>query len=244
MSNSPFASFDSISHHGERLLKINGFLEFGADFLNKELPQWVFITPNMIHDGHNSTLSTATSWTHDFLKPLLADDAFDERTLILLTYDESEDYNKPNHIASLLLGNAVPNELKGTRDKTFYTHYSVLSTVEYNWRLPNLGRYDVGANIFQWVEDFVKESIFRNKKPPNADTINYSESYPGPLNNQTDKQTAWPIPNLGLTGAGGEPILESIKILFKFTNGDTPYDGSGELFDVKHPPVYKPQPQL
>jgi acid phosphatase len=237
-------SFDSIAHHGRRLLKINGFLDFGVDFLRKVLPQWVFITPNMIHDGHNSTLSTATTWTHDFLKPLLEDGAFDERTLILVTFDESEDYNKPNRIGSMLLGNAIPRDLKGQRDQTVYTHYSVLSTVEFNWRLPNLGRYDVGANIFQWVEDFAKDSIFQNKEPPNKDTIDYSVSYPGPLNNYTDKQIDWPIPNLGLTGAGGEPILESIKLLLRFNKGDTPYDGSGELFDHKHPPVYKPQPQL
>ena len=225
-------------------MKINGFLEFGVDFLNKELPQWIFITPNMIHDGHNSTLSTATSWTHDFVKPLLADDAFDERTLILITYDESEDYGKPNRIGGLLLGNAIPSELKGHRDKTFYNHYSVLSTIEFNWRLPNLGRYDVGANIFQWVEDFAKDSIFQNKDPPNADTIDYSESYSGFLHNHTEKQIPWPLPNLGLTGAGGEPILDSIRLLFRYDSENTPYDGSGELFDAKHPPVYKPQPQL
>jgi hypothetical protein len=53
-------------------------------------------------------------------------------------------------MASILPGGAVPLDPKGTTDDTFYAHYSVLSTLENNWDLPNFGRYcNVGASVFK-----------------------------------------------------------------------------------------------
>lgn len=65
-----------------------------------------------------------------------------DRTLILLTFDENETYDIQNRIFTLALGGAVPEELKGTEDNTFYTHYSTISSVEANWGLGSLGRGD------------------------------------------------------------------------------------------------------
>ena len=75
--------------------------------------------------------------------PLLKDKRFNnEKTLILLTFDENEDKGTNNRVFSLLLGGAVPRHLHGTTDSTFYTHFSPLSTVQANWRLGSLGRGD------------------------------------------------------------------------------------------------------
>ena len=120
-------TYDSINKNGSRLWNLVSFDEFQDDFANRQVPQFAFMTPNMMNDGHNTTLEYATSWARKFLEPLLADKAFDERTLILLTYDESQTYEKPNKIGSLLLGSAIPANLKGTADNTFYTHYSITS---------------------------------------------------------------------------------------------------------------------
>ena len=49
---------------------------------------------------------------------------------------------------SLLLGDAVPAELHGTTDDTKYNHYSIMSTVENNWDLGNLGKGDKDAKPF------------------------------------------------------------------------------------------------
>ncbi|KAL2155486.1 hypothetical protein VTH82DRAFT_228 [Thermothelomyces myriococcoides] len=238
--HNPFVSFDSISNHGERLLRIDSFDEFQRAFAAKKVPEYVFMTPNMMNDGHNTTLDYATKWSHKFLQPLLADKAFDERTLIALTYDESETYEKPNHIVTLLLGNAIPPALKGTEDDTFYTHYSMLSTLELNWNLHHLGRYDVGANVFKFVADQLKYT--GNKEPKNAATVDNSVSYPGLLNNETSAQLPLPFPNTKLVGASGLGILPAIEqSLSGMKITETPYDGSGNVYDGdKHPPVYKP----
>ncbi len=199
----------------------------------------------MLNDGHNTSLQYAATWAQSFLSPLLLNQQFMEGTLILLTYDESATYPEPNHIVSLLLGGAIPSNLKGTTDDTFYTHYSILSTLENNWDLPNLGRYDVGANVFQFAAD---QTGYKNHAPPNLASVNNSLSYGGFLNSNSAKSMPIPAPNLQLIGAGGQGVDTSVQLNWnKAENELTPYDGSGTVYDggdgVSDPnaPVYKTQ---
>jgi hypothetical protein len=231
-------TYDSVTNVGERLLNLESFDTFQRTFAAKKVPEFVFMTPNMMNDGHNTTLDYATKWSHKFLQPLLAEQAFDERTLIALTYDESETYSEPNHIVTLLLGNAIPPALKGTEDDTFYTHYSILSTLQANWGLHNLGRYDVGANVFKFVAD--KVGYTANKDPENLPTVNNSVSYPGILNDDPTRRLPIPVPNMKLVGASGLGILPAIEAAWSGTQTrQTPYDGSGKVFDGdRNPPVY------
>lgn len=228
------------------MLNVNSFVDFRNDLAAKRLPQYAFLSPNMTNDGHDSSLEFAVTWSHDFLMPLLQEDAMDGKTLILLTFDESEDYGRPNHIVSLLLGSAVPPSLRGTTDTTFYTHYSILSTLEFNWDLPNLGRYDVGANVFQNVLDAAHPApIWKNRYPANLALLDNSVSYPGALNSLPSNYRPIPIPNLSLYGPSGKPVLDSVRRMWSSqTRLLTPYDGSGSVFDAAHPPEYKTQPIL
>ena len=53
-----------------------------------------------------------------------------------------------NKVYSILFGSAVPKGLIGTSDNTYYTHSSIVATIEANWGLGNLGREDVASNVF------------------------------------------------------------------------------------------------
>ncbi len=193
------------------------------------LPQFAHLSPDMLNDGHNTTLEFAAKWSKDFLIPLLANEQFMSRTLVLLTYDESATYPIPNRIVSLLLGGVVPGELKGTKDDTVYTHYSILSTLQNNWGLPNLGRYDVGANVFDLV---AKKTGYTNHVPSDIASANNSLSYGGFLNSDPALYKPIPPPNLQLIGAGGQGIERMVKINWvKDEKELSPYDGSGNLFD-------------
>jgi len=129
-------------------------------------------------------------------------------TCLLVTYDESERYEKPNHIQAVMVGGAVPEHLKGTNDSTFYTHYSWISTIENNWALPNLGRYDVCANVFQFIAD---QSGYVNHPPANLASVNNSWSCGGYFSEEKSMWKPIPSPNLQLVGAGGQRVLESIE---------------------------------
>ena len=216
-------------------------MAFERAFSSHRVPQFVFMSPNMMNDGHNTTLAFSTSWSHNFIKRLVDDDAFAEKTLVMLTFDENEGSSGPNHIMTLLLGSAIPDDKKGTTDDTFYTHYSMLSSIQENWALPHLGRYDVGANIFNFMT--AKTVGSKNKEPANAASVDNSISYPGPLNDDTTKQTPYPPPNSKLIGVNGLPILDSVRQRWASQSGvDTPYDGSGNVYDGdQNMPVYKAQ---
>ena len=83
---------------------------------------------------------------------MLEDERFnDDKTIIVLSFDENETWDVQNHIYTLVLGNGLPDDVVGTTDDTFYTHFYLLSTVEANWALKNLGRNDVN----EWVNDFL-----------------------------------------------------------------------------------------
>lgn len=189
------------------------------------------ISPNMSDDGHDTGLAYGVAWSRRFLAPLLSNANFMNRTLILLTLDESSTYSKPNQVASLLLGD-IPTNLKGSSDDTFYTHYSFLATLENNFELPNLGRYDVGANVFQIVAN---GTGYRNQNVVDKASVHLNESYPGYLNSHDN--VSIPAPNINLIGAGGLGVLLSI-VSDSCMNLSTPYNGSGDVFDSNTPPVY------
>jgi acid phosphatase len=242
---SPFVSYDSVGMNGTRLAKIQSFADFDRDVKRRTLPQYSHLSPNMLNDGHNTSLAYAANWTQSFLTPLLANDQFMNNTLILLTYDESETYSIPNRIVSILLGGAVPKSLKGTSDSTLYTHYSILSTLENNWDLPNLGRYDVGANVFQLV---AQKTGYTNHPPDDLAAVNNSLSYGGFLNADPEAYLPLPPPNLQLIGAGSQGVAEVVQKSWEAAaHEETPYDGSGYIFDggdgqtSPNAPYYKPQ---
>jgi len=77
----------------------------------------------MTNDGHDSSITTAGQWARSFLEPLMNNTNFMSRTLVLLTFDETETYTTRNNVFAMLLGDALPNSLVGTTDDNFYMHY-------------------------------------------------------------------------------------------------------------------------
>jgi hypothetical protein len=98
--DSPLMSYDSVTSNLDRLAKIKNFTMFETDLNNNQLPQWMFITPNMseyasespfliltvaANDGHDTSVTTAGAWARSFLTPLLSNSNFMQRTLVLLS---------------------------------------------------------------------------------------------------------------------------------------------------------------
>ncbi|KAK3376268.1 phosphoesterase family-domain-containing protein [Lasiosphaeria ovina] len=146
--HNPLVSYDSITSNVNRGAKCKNFTMFAADLAANKLPQWLFITPNMTNDGHDSSLSAAGSWARNWLTPLLSNANFNVgRTLVVLTFDEGST-SGTNQVYAVLLGSAVAAAQVGTSNATRYSHYSLAKTVERNWGLGNLGQGDVAADAF------------------------------------------------------------------------------------------------
>ncbi|KAF2501780.1 phosphoesterase-domain-containing protein [Lophium mytilinum] len=227
--HNPLIMLESVTQNDTRLSLIKSFTSFASDLAAETLPQWAFITPNMTNDGHDSSITTAALWARRFLKPLLSNAYFMKDTLVLLTFDENEHYESPNQVFSLLLGGAVPEASKGSEDDTFYTHYSALSSLQANFGLPSLGRWDCGANIFALVADKVGYANWA------VDTtgLDFSHSYPGPMS-PIESQQAWPVPNTNAKCAAGYGVLGKVVTAWGKSDGSLNYtnpypydDGSG-----------------
>ncbi|ODQ61600.1 hypothetical protein WICANDRAFT_81868 [Wickerhamomyces anomalus NRRL Y-366-8] len=202
--HNPLALFESVNKNEERLQNIKNFTVFQEDLENEKLPQWSFVTPNMTNDGHDSNINVASSWSRDFLTPLLNNEYFMKDTLILLTFDENENYRLKNRVYAVLLGGVIPENKKGTIDHTFYEHYSEISSVEANWDLPNLGRNDVDANVFDIVASAVG---IKNDEVDTTYKVN-NQTYIGYLKDDT---IDLPAPNVNAVGKNGRGVLDSIS---------------------------------
>lgn len=144
----PLIIYDSVASVPSRRANIRNFNDFAADVNASALPQWMFVTPNMLDDGHDTSIDYAASWLQYWLVPLLKNSNFnDNGTLVVLTFDENESYTENNCVLTLLLGGAIPESAWGTTDSTYYTHYSLLSTVQANWGLQSLGRGDTNKYV-------------------------------------------------------------------------------------------------
>lgn len=201
--HNPLVLFDSITNDEDRLANIKNFTEFYSDLEDRKLPQYSIITPNMTNDGHDTTIKVAGQWSRNFLEPLLSDDYFMNNTAVLLTFDENETYSVKNKVFSILLGGAIPEELKGTTDSTYYDHYSQISSVEANWNLPSLGRHDATANVLQLVANatnITNEEVDTTFKLNNATYIGYLK------NDQIDL----PAPNVTVINKNGRGVLQKV----------------------------------
>lgn len=182
----------------------------------------------MTNDGHDSSVTTAGSWATSFLTPLLQNPNFNQNTLVLLTFDEVETYSQRNNVFAVLLGDAVPANLVGTTDDSFYSHYSETSTVEANWGLHTLGRWDVGANVFAFVGARTGDKIRAWANPNKLNT-----SYRGILS--TGTKAPIPVPNTNIT-INGRTVLPSIVSTWGTLQSQTYYTTSIQIPDGSHPP--------
>ncbi|KAG9314713.1 phosphoesterase family-domain-containing protein [Chiua virens] len=210
--HNPLIFYDSVANNATRAARIRNFNDFAVDLGNNSISQWVFVTPNLRNDAHDTTVAFAGSWLEYWLYPLLQDPNFNtDRTLILLTFDENEDYSINNQVYTILLGGVIPENLKNTTDDTFYTHYSTLSTVEANWNLGNLGRGDTNktmANVFSLVANVTGyKNNGLTSSSPNLPHLNITETIPGPLNPQY--YVPWLAPENTTAGGGSGPTFIS-----------------------------------
>lgn len=205
--HNPLISYGSITNNSSRLSKIKNFTEFYNDLNQHSLPQWMFITPNMTNDGHDTNIAFSGKWCKRFLEPILDNEYFMKNTLILVTFDENESYDKKNKVWALLLGGAIDKSHFNTSDNTYYTHYSELSTIENNWSLHTLGRNDTNingnANVFQVL---AQRSDYTNKY---VDTENqyFNKPIPGYFSGYREL----PGVNCSAIGTGRKGVSTEIK---------------------------------
>jgi phosphatidylinositol-3-phosphatase len=127
-------------------LKHNPFAYYGADCppqivpfsqfdqdMAGTVPNLVWITPDLCHDGHDCSTQVADTWLSQTVPKILGSSAWQNGGLLLLTWDEGED--SANHVLTLVIH---PGTIVRTSARS-YDHYSLLASVEDRLGVPRLG---------------------------------------------------------------------------------------------------------
>ncbi|TDZ24507.1 Acid phosphatase [Colletotrichum orbiculare MAFF 240422] len=233
--------FDSVSLNEHRLAKLKNLTLFYEDLAKKRLPQWLFVTPNLYNNGHDTNISVSCNWTRSFVEPLLKNRYFnDGKTLVYVTWQANgQNASARNHVAGILLGSAVPRSLVGTTDDAYYNHYSELSSVQANWGLHTLGRWDVGANVWRFVGCKTGDKIRAwSKKMAGDSFVNYywNQSYGGVFSSASNTSHLYVAPNLHILGGGYRTVLPAIARLWHGSRLPGYYRNIVEIPDAFHPP--------
>lgn len=61
----------------------------------------------MTNNGYNTSLAYGASWVRGLLSGLMNNQYFWNDTVILLTFDKTETYSKPNRVFSILVRGAI-----------------------------------------------------------------------------------------------------------------------------------------
>jgi acid phosphatase len=175
--HNPPVLFNDNVNKPERLNTIKDLVAFQEDLAHNALAQHIFITPNMLNDAHDTGFTYGADWLYTFVAPLLTDKYFMNNTLLVINFDEDSTYVIPNKVMTLLLSDQLPEELVGATDDNVYTHYSNLATVEANWGLDTLGRWDVAANVYSYVANITGDTV----RPPQVPVGDFfmNQSYVG-----------------------------------------------------------------
>jgi hypothetical protein len=144
----PFLSFREVQKkYCDRVIRVDSSKSdnFFVQDANKGLVAYSLYTPNMNHDGHDTTATVAAAWLRKFLDVTFPD-KLRVGTLVVVTFDESGG-NDDNRIWTLFLGDMVKGAT--AQDPKVlarrYTHYNVLRTIEDNFGLEPLTTNDRDA---------------------------------------------------------------------------------------------------
>jgi phosphatidylinositol-3-phosphatase len=103
------------------------------------------VTPNLINDMHNGTVTDGDTWPSTFVPVLLASAEYAAgRTAVFITWDEDDDLSG-NHIPTFVI---APSVAPGTRVSATLDHYSMLrATLEMLNLTPLLGNASTAADM-------------------------------------------------------------------------------------------------
>jgi len=125
----PFSYLSDVQNSSAQAANIVPFTQFATDLADDALPQFSFITPNAMDDGHNGTLAQADAWLQTNIAPLIADAAFQKSGLLIITFDEgaqSDINHGGGQVATIIISSSAK---QGFQSKTFYQHQSLLRLV-------------------------------------------------------------------------------------------------------------------
>lgn len=142
--HNPFLYFSDIRDDPRRCQNVVPYSVFSPNLVSGAVPDFVWITPDLCHDGHDCSLAESDRWLSSTLPPILNSAAFKQGGALLIIFDEGANGTtegcchlaQGGHVYTLV---ASPLARAGAQINVPYDHYSLLRTIEDAWKLPHLG---------------------------------------------------------------------------------------------------------
>jgi phosphatidylinositol-3-phosphatase len=152
----PFAYFSEVVNDASQAAKIVPFTQFAADLSAKSTADFNYLLPDRAHDMHECGATDAgctleqreidaDQWLQANLSPLLSDAEFQQRGLLIITFDEalnSDVTNGGGHVLTLFAG---PRAKAGYHSANVYQHPSLLNLMCHELQCPALPGAAVSA---------------------------------------------------------------------------------------------------
>jgi hypothetical protein len=154
LRHNPFLFFSSILNDKKRCAEhVVDWDDLEEDASDGNLPNFIFITPNICSSGHDCSLEASDTWLGELMPSLIPPlQKESDDYLVVITWDEGTT-NKSccglpqeagGKIATILVS---PKARSGFQDSTPYTAYSLLRTISESWGLPLLGHAADESNV-------------------------------------------------------------------------------------------------
>lgn len=144
--HNPFIYFNPIRLDAERCQKsIVPLTRLDEDIAVGELPNFIFITPDICYSAHDCALELADGWLKEQMGRLFpAVESAGGPFLFIITWDEGQGKHSccglpeeaGGRVATILIS---PQARSNFEDNTPYSHYSILKTIAEAWGLPYPG---------------------------------------------------------------------------------------------------------
>jgi len=140
--HNPWMYFRSISGDPSRCSSVVPLSQLQQDLQRGQVPDFVWISPNLRHDMHDGSIEEGDGWLSSFVPGILSSPAWQENGVLFLVWDEGTTSGGccggavGGHTVALVIAS---HGKRGYRSRTQLTHYSVLRTIEEGWRLGLMG---------------------------------------------------------------------------------------------------------
>src|SRR5581483_3929974 len=129
--HNPFVYYSDVANDPVQAARVVPFSQFSLDLNAGTLPDFSFVVPNAIHDGHDCVtpgctgsdlLTAADQWLQTNVSPLLSNSQFSTNGLLFVLFDESQTLDVRHVGGHVALVTAGPRAKSGARSATFYQH--------------------------------------------------------------------------------------------------------------------------
>jgi hypothetical protein len=137
----PFMYFSGIRDNQTNCARVQPLGALYDDLRHGPVPNLVWITPNLCHDGHDCGSSAVDSFLRQVVPNITSSLAYKDHGVLFITYDEG---NTDEGCCGVAHGGQVellaigPGIHGGTKLAARADHYSLLRTIEDGLRLPHL----------------------------------------------------------------------------------------------------------